>query len=141
MRTMPGEPRASDFLSAMLLDASEEVRATAVAGLAEVVMSAAAAHSIEASILDETQSDELRRRALDALGKSPSDEAASALFRLLEPRGLIERPFSGELRERAAECLHRSRAACAAALFQKGLQSTTWRVRKACEKAMEDGRG
>ncbi len=141
MRTMPAEPRTSDVLAPMLLDTSEEVRTAALAALAEVAMSAAASYSIEASILDDTQAEDLRRRALDALGKSPSEEAARALFRLLEPRGLLERGFETELRERAAAGLFRSRAPGAAALFQQALQSPTWRVRKACEKAMEERRG
>jgi HEAT repeat protein len=141
MRTHPEDPRAADVLSAMLLDPSEEVRVTALAGLAEVSMGASAAHSIEASILDDDQGDDLRRRALDALGTSTSDEAAAALYRLLEPRGLLERPLLTELRERAATALRRSRAAAAAGLFQRALQSPTWRVRKACEKAAEERRG
>ncbi len=141
MRSHPADPRAADILATMLLDTADEVRVTALTGLAEVALGPAAAHSIEASILDDTQTDDLRRRALEALGKSTSDEAASALYRLLEPRGLLERPFLSELRERAAACLCRSRAPGAAALFQRALQSPTWRVRKACEKAVEESRG
>ena len=141
MRAMPSDPRASDVLAALLLDMSEEVRTAAQSALAEVLVSPAAAHSVEVSILDETQPDDVRRRALDALGKSASDEAAAALFRLLEPRGLIERAFSGEIRDRAAAGLRRSRAPTAQRLFQQALQSTTWRVRKACERAMEEHRG
>jgi hypothetical protein len=141
VRTLPLDPRASDVLAAMVIDASDEVRVTALAGLGEVVMGAPAARSIEASILDENQTDDLRRRALDALGKSTSDEAASALYRLLEPRGLLEPSFSAEVRERAAAGLCRSRAANAAGLFHQALQSPTWRVRKACEKAVQESRG
>jgi hypothetical protein len=139
MRLLPSEPAASEALAYMVQDPAEEVRSAALSALAEVSISAAAAHSIEASILDEAQKDDVRKRAVEALIRSASDEAAAALFRLLEPRGLLERSFSSELRERAAVGLRRSRAASAAQLFQRGLTSPTWRVRKACEKAMEGG--
>jgi hypothetical protein len=138
LRGMAADPRGSELLASLLADPSVEVQAAAVAGLAEVPLSPSAVARIEEVVVDERHADDTRRRAVEALGRSPTNDAAHALFRLLEPRGLLERPFVATLRERAALALHRSPAPAAPALFATGQQSPTWRVRKACERAREE---
>ena len=102
-------------------------------------MSEKSVASLERVAADDQQSEEVRRRVIDALGKSLHDAAAAALFKLMQPKGLIERGATSALRDAAAEALRASPAAKAAALFQEGLTSSTWRVRKACERAAGTG--
>jgi hypothetical protein len=138
LRGMAAEPQACELLAALLDDPEPEVQAAAIAGLAEMPLSPNVALRLEQLVLDERRGDDTRLRAIDLLGRSSTNEAAQALYRLLEPRGLIERPFVSTLRERAAAALHRSKAPASAGLFANGQQSATWRVRKACEKALEE---
>jgi HEAT repeat protein len=138
LRGMALDPRASELLASLLDDPEAEVQAAAVAGLAEAPLTPGAIVRMEQVVLDEKHSDDLRLRAIEALGRSPTNEAAHALYRLLEPRGVIERPFTSTVRERAALALSRSQAPGAGGLFASAQQSATWRVRKACEKALEE---
>jgi hypothetical protein len=91
---------------------------------------------LEAIAESDEQLEELRRVAIHALGQSPDDRAATALFKLLQPRGLIElKGASSHLRDLAAVALRASPAPSAPGLFAQGLRSTVGRVRKACERA------
>jgi hypothetical protein len=137
LRGMAADPRACELLASLLDDAEGEVQLAAIAGLAELPLSPNTVTRMEHAVLDERRPDDVRFRAVDALGRSTMNEAVEALFRLLEPRGLLERPFVAALRERAAAALHHSRAPVAPALFAQARQSGAWRVRKACEKALD----
>jgi HEAT repeat protein len=86
----------------------------------------------------ENESEEVRRMAIEALGRSPHDSAPAALFRLLQPRGLIDLDTT---RDYAAVALRHSPAPQATALFNEGLKSSSRRVRKACERAVIGGSG
>jgi hypothetical protein len=73
---------------------------------------------------------------IHALGRSPRDEAAAALLRILQPKGLVDLGGSA-IRDIAASMLRHSTAPSAPTYFEQGLRSPAWRVRKACERAME----
>jgi HEAT repeat protein len=94
---------------------------------------------LERVAADDAQSADTRRKAIEALGQSTLEAAAASLYRLLQPRGLIEIGSASALRDLAAVALKRSRSPAAAAYFEQGLQSTAWRVRKACARAAEGG--
>jgi hypothetical protein len=141
LRGMVHDTRAADVGASLLSDPADEVIAASLSALADLPLTPGAARALEATVQEERRSDEARKSALEALARSPLEEAAAALFRLVEPRGMLERPFLGALRERAAIGLARSPAPQARALFVEGLQSQNRRVRKAFERAREGGGG
>jgi hypothetical protein len=61
-----------------------------------------------------------------------------ALYTLIQPRGLIE---VSSLRDVAAVALRKSPAKIAPQYFEEGLNSSTYRVRKAFERAAAAGGG
>ena len=141
LRGLVHDATSAQILASYLSDPAEEVHSAALVALTEVGLSPPAVSALEALVLDERRSDETRKRGLDALGRSRLDLAAHALFRLLEPRGILEMPFLTALRERAAVALIRSEARAAHQLFEQARQTGSWRARKACERAIEASRG
>jgi hypothetical protein len=132
LRAFPLDETTVEIASAYLGDTASEVR-TLSRGLIKGELANATAIAVLGRIAgDEHATDEARTVAIDALGRSSRDEAAVALFELLQPRGLID---LGSTRDRAAAALRVSKAPRAAELFQSGLQSSVWRVRKVCERA------
>lgn len=91
---------------------------------------------LEALASDDRNHEELRKRVVFALGRSPREQAATALFRILQPKSLVDLG-SGAIRDLAAAALRHSPAPNARACFEEGLRSSAWRVRKACERALE----
>ena len=132
LRSLPLDETTVEIAAAYLGDPASEVR-TLARGLVKGELANTTAIAALARIAgDEHSTDEARTIAIDALGRSKRDEAAVALFDLLQPRGLID---LGSTRDRAAVALRSSAAPKAAELFQAGLQSSVWRVRKVCERA------
>jgi hypothetical protein len=139
VRAMARDPSAGEIVVARLSDPAAEVAQAAVSSLGTMDLPSGAVATLEGLAGDETRSDEARRAAVRALGRSRADEAPEALLRLLQPRGLMERPATTTLREEAARALRASPAPTAAARFEEALRSTAWRVRKICERAMGAG--
>jgi hypothetical protein len=135
LRSMTIDEAATDIVVRYLTDASHEVRLAARGLLRGELVSQQSMESLEIVADDDAESEELRRTVIAALGKSAHDGAAEALFRLLEPKGLIERGATATLRDATAEALRASPAPKAVALFKEGLSSSNRRVRKACERA------
>jgi HEAT repeat protein len=132
LRLLPPDTRAMDYVAAFLTDPVPEIRQHSIVLLRGELLSADAVARLERLALAEDQPEEFRRRLVDALGRCPLDAAATALFTLLQPRGLLE---VGSLRDHVAVALRKSRAPLAAGYFAEGLKSPAWRVRKACERA------
>jgi hypothetical protein len=132
LRTMQPDMQMMDYVTTYLTDPVQEIRQHSVVLLRGDLLSEAGVNRLERIALDESQPEELRRRVVEALGKCPLDAAATSLFTLLQPRGLIE---LGSLRDNAAVALRGSPAPLAAGYFREGLASPAWRVRKACERA------
>ena len=132
LRTMQPDIQMMDYVTSYLTDPVQEIRQHSVVLLRGDLLSEAGVNRLEKIALDESQPEDLRRRVVEALGKCPLDAAATALFTLLQPRGLIE---LGSLRDNAAVALRGSPAPLAAGYFREGLASPAWRVRKACERA------
>jgi hypothetical protein len=132
LRAMPLDGAVAELAAGYLGDASSEVRIQARGLVRGDVLAPSGIVVVERIANDESQPEDVRRYAIDALAQSPNDAAAKALFQLIQPRGLID---LGTLRDHAAVALRKSRAPGAAALFQEGLKSSAWRVRKSCERA------
>ena len=141
LRGLVHDQSAAEILAAYLGDPAEEVQNAALVALSDVGLSPAAVDALEKMVLDEKKADESRKRAVDALGRSRSDDAASALFRLLEPKSMLELPFLTSLRDRAASALLKSQARTAGGLFDQAHRTGSWRVRKACDRAREGRNG
>jgi hypothetical protein len=125
---------AQAILVALLADPVPEIRGGALALLGEIDLGPTALKAIADLAGDSRRDDEARMRAVAALGRSKSDDAARSLAHLIEPRGVFETAAATALRERAAAALHQSRAPLAATLFEAALHSSNRRVRKTCEK-------
>jgi hypothetical protein len=136
LRALPPDATTVEVAAAYLADATPEVRIHARGLVRGDLLSPATAPALEKIASDERQPELNKRIAIEALGACPHDEAAAALFRLLQPHGLID---LGAMRDLTAVVLRRSRAPSAARLFQEGLASPVWRVRKACERAASGG--
>ncbi len=136
LRVIPPDQVAMDIAASYLTDSSHDVSQAARVVLRGDLLGVGAIATLEAVAADDAQSEELRRRIVETLGHSPNDAAAAALFKLIHPRGLLEMGASSQIRDAAAVALHGSQAPSAAARFEEALHSTTWRVRKACERAM-----
>lgn len=134
LRSLPIDANVTAIAATYLGDSSAEVRIQARGLVRGEQMNQAGIQALERVADDETQPEESRRIATEALGQSADDAAANALFRLLQPRGLID---LGPIRDLAALALRRSPAPQAPTLFEEGLRSSVRRVRKACERAAE----
>ena len=132
LRVMQPDMQMMDYVATYLTDPVAEIRHHSVVLLRGELLSEASVNRLEKIALAEEQPEELRRRVVEALGKCPLDAAATALFTLLQPRGLIE---LGSLRDNVAMALRGSPAPLAGGYFSEGLKSPAWRVRKACERA------
>jgi hypothetical protein len=132
LRTLPADSTSADIAAKYFGDAAPEVRIQARGLVRGELLGPTGIQALERIASDESQSDDDRRAATTLLGRCPADAAAVALFGLLQPKGLIDR---GSARDYAAVALRASPAPTAAALFDEGLKSPAWRVRKACERA------
>jgi HEAT repeat protein len=141
LRAMPIDEQAAGILIDYLADPEREIRGGAIAALAEAELPEHAIGRLEAMAVDERRPEEARRAAVRALGGSRSNAAAHALYRMLEPKALLEAQATSQLRDRIALALYTSKAPEASELFARALKSAAWRVRKACERAMEGPSG
>jgi hypothetical protein len=130
------ESAAMDIIALYLVDPSAQISEHAPAMLRGELLSVQAIARLEAIASDEHQAEELRKRVVYALGRSPRDEAAAALLRILHPKSLVDLG-GGAIRDIAASMLRHSPAPNAEGYFEQGLHSLAWRVRKACERARE----
>jgi hypothetical protein len=140
LHLVPADSYVADIAAAYLGETASEVRIQARslirAELLGELLGPTGILVLERIAGDEAQPEESRQIAIEALGRCPDDAAATALFQLIQPRGLMDR---STVRDFAAVALRRSPAPGAAALFQEGLKSSAWRVRKSCERAAEGG--
>ncbi len=136
LRALPADEGSMDLVCDFLTDPSAEVRAPAGVMIRGELLTARSIPQLERVAADEQYPEPVRRRCVEALAKSPLDAAATALYALLQPRGLIE---LGTIRDLAAVGLHASPAPQAKVYFAEGLRSTVWRVRRACERAAGGG--
>jgi hypothetical protein len=135
LRALPADEASMDIVALFLTDPSQEVRQNARSSLRGELLGDAAIAVLERLAHDDQQPEELRRRVVEALGRSPRDTAALALSRVLHPQGLIESGATASVRDLAASALRRSPAPAAPGYFEQGLSSSVRRVRKACERA------
>lgn len=135
LRAMGRDPVACQIVIGRLSDPASDVAQAALASLATMELTPAAVTALESLAADEARADEARRGAVQVLGGSRNDAAPDALARLIQPRGLIERPSTTALRDDVARALRRCPAPIAATRFEEALRSSAWRVRKACERA------
>lgn len=135
VRTMR-DVAAMDIVAMYLTDPCAEIAANAPSLLRGELLGPTAIARLSAIAHDEGHGEELRRRVVHALGRTPREEAATALFQLLQPKGFVDLG-SGAIRDLAASALRHSPAPNAQRLFEEGLHSSAWRVRKACERAVE----
>jgi hypothetical protein len=138
LRSVPQDSTAMDIVAAYLSDPSPEIAQHAPMLLRGELMGPQAIERLEKLANDEQRPDDLRLRVIQTLGRSSRAEAAQALLRILQPKGLLD-VGSGGLRDSAADALRHSPAPNAPACFEEGLRSSMRRVRKACERAA--GRG
>jgi len=127
---------AMEIVAMYLSDSNAEIAAYAPSLLRGELLGFGAIARLEAIAADDHRAEDLRRRVIFALGRCPRDEAAAALFRILQPKSLVDLG-SGVVRDLAASALRHSPAATARNFFEDGLKSSAWRVRKACERALE----
>jgi len=132
LRAMPPDQVTMEIVASYLVDPHPDLRRHASVMLRGDLLTPGAIAILERVALDEEQPEEIRQRAITALGQSSFDVAATALFTLLQPRGLLD---LSSLRDLVAVALRRSPARVAAGYFAEGLKSSAWRVRKACERA------
>jgi hypothetical protein len=132
LRTLPPDQQMMDYVTGYLSDPSQEIRAHSVVLLRGELLTELGVARVERIAENEEEPEERRRRMIDALGRCPLDAAATALFTLLQPRGLLE---LGTLRDAIAVALRGSPAPLGPGYFSEGLKSPAWRVRKACERA------
>lgn len=136
LRALPLDETGMDIICDFLTDKSADVRHHAGVMIRGELLTQHSIPQLERVAADESHPEPVRRRCVEALGKSPLDAAATALYALLQPRGLIE---LGTIRDLAAVVLRTSPAPAARAYFDEGLKSPVWRVRKACERAASGG--
>lgn len=136
LRAMPFDEAGMDIIGDFLTDRAPDVRHHAGVMIRGELLTAHSIAQLERVAADESHPEPVRRRCVEALGKSPLDAAATALYALLQPRGLIE---LGTIRDLAALVLRTSPAPAARGYFEEGLKSPVWRVRKACERAASGG--
>ena len=134
LRSVPVDEGTNSVLVELLADPVVDHRARVAMLLRGDLLLPRAVAQVVSVATDGTQPEELRRRLVLVLGRSVHPEAAAALFETLQPKGLLD---PGALREVAAEALRVSPSPDAPRLFDEALKSTVWRVRRACEKALE----
>lgn len=132
LRALPADGAAMEYVATYLTDPVADIRQHSLVLLRGELLTPDAIGRLERLVLDENHNEEVRRRVVDALGKCPLDAAATSLFTLLQPRGLLD---LASLRDQVAVALRGSPAPLAAGYFSEGLKSPVWRVRKACERA------
>lgn len=132
LHAMPADDATMEIAASYLEDPSAEVRQQARFLLRGDMLTPRSIALLEHYAGDERKPEETRRYIVEVIGSSRLDDAAGALFRLLQPRGLIE---MSTVRDAAAVALRRCPAPSAAYWFNEGLRSSAWRVRKACERA------
>lgn len=132
LRAVPPDGAMMDIVVAYLTDVAADVRQPAATMLRGELLTVEAIGRLEKIALGEEHPEELRLRVVSALGHCPLDAAATALFTLLQPRGLLD---LGSLRDHVAVALRGSPAPLGPGYFAEGLQSPVRRVRKACERA------
>ena len=132
LRQLPADGTTMEYVAAYLTDPIADVRQHSLVLLRGELLTHDAILRLERVALSEDHSEDLRRRVVEALGKCPLDAAATSLFTLLQPRGLLD---LAPLRDHVAVALRGSPAPLAPGYFAEGLQSPAWRVRKACERA------
>jgi hypothetical protein len=133
LRLLPVDAAAAAILVDYLVDESPEIVRAARAQLRVESLGAPSIDALARQAEDERLDDESRRFAIEMLGHSPADAAATALFHVLQPKGLLE--LNASTRDHAATALRGSPAPSAPGLFEQGLASSVWRVRRACERA------
>ncbi len=139
LRTMPPDEPGMDIIVRYLRDPSEDVRQCVRMLVRGELLSPAAIMGIDSLLTDPAQPEDLHRRLVRALGMSAHDSAAKLLYDLMQPVGIIESKTAGAIRDLAAAALSKCPAPGATKLFQDGLASSVWRVRKACERAASEG--
>jgi hypothetical protein len=132
LRLMPADVHTMEIVAHYLTDPVQDIRKFVVPMLRGDLANETTIETLALAANDEQLPEDVRLRVIDALGRSVENKAASALYDLIQPKGLIE---LGNVREYAAVALRRSRAPSAKAYFETALRSPAWRVRKACEKA------
>lgn len=132
LRSLPADGTTMEFVAAFLTDPSAEIRQHALVMLRGELLTAEAIARLDRLALSEDYPEDVKKRVVEALGRSPLDAAATALFGILQPRGLLD---AGVLRDDAAFALRQSPAPLGPGYFAEGLKSPAWRVRKACERA------
>lgn len=135
LRAMPPDEVSMDLVVRCLDDAAGEVRQNACLLMRGELLGEGAIGELSRIAAADARPDDVRTAAVDALGRSPRDAAARALFDLLHPHGLLESGATSNVRDQAAAALRRSPAPSAGDLFARGLASSVRRVRKACERA------
>lgn len=141
LRASARDPVAWQIVLARLDDRAPEVAQAASGTVAVMDPPASAVPVLERIAGDDARDADTRRTVVRVLGRSREDAAAEALVRLLEPHGLMESASASAVRDDAARALRRSAAPAARALFDQALASPVRRVRKACERAMEERTG
>ncbi len=140
LRVMTPDEATLDIVIGYLNDPSRDVRPLARSmfeGEGLVVVGAAAVPRLERIARDEKQDEALRRAALAVLGRGTIDAAAEALFRFMQPDGLLEGGAVTSMRDAAAAALRGSPSEAGKRRFAEGLASSVRRVRRACERAEE----
>jgi HEAT repeat protein len=138
---MQADADAMDIAAGFLTDSSQEVRLAARGLLRGDLLGSRAIEILEQLASNESEGEDLRRFAIQALGRSPQEAAVVALFNILQPRGLLESSATTALRDQAAVALRSSPSRAGPAQFAQGLKSSVWRVRKACERASRSSHG
>lgn len=137
LRLMAPDEVTLDIVIGYVNDPSPDVRPGARAMLRgeNVVVGGAAVPRLERLARDEKLEDDVRRAALEVLGRGAIDDAAEALYRFMQPDGLLESSAVTSLRDVAAKALRDSPSEAGRRLFARGLRASVRRVRKACERA------
>lgn len=135
LRNLRDEP-AMEIVAQYLRDPCAEIASYVPSLLRGELLGPATIARLEAIAADDRSPEEVRKRIVFALGRSPREQAAAALLRILQPKSLVDLG-SGTIRDLAAAALRHSPAPNAQSCFEEGLRSSAWRVRKACERALE----
>ncbi len=135
LRGLPADERAMEIVVRYLVDPSRQVRLTVRLLVRGESLGPTAIAGVARILADASQPDEVHRQLILALGQARHDAAALLLFELMQPQGLLDTGPATAFRDLAATALRRCPAPGAPRLFQDGLESTSRRVRKACERA------